>query len=767
MGSERREADRKLSPYISPLGACAISVGSAIGWGSFVVTSNSYLLKGGPAGSIIGMLVGAFIMLIIGANYYYMMKRYPHPGGIYAYVTDVYGHDRGFLIAWFLFLTYASVFWANATSIPLFARNFMGDFFEIGPHYTVAGYDVWMGEALVSVSFILLAGLVCMNFRKLSLWIVIGSFLVFTVGIAVCVFVSLIKRDPAVSPMTPLFLPEGSVSSQIISIACMAPWAFIGFENISHSVDEFSFDRNKSFKIIGISVFITTFLYISLMILSVTVFPEGYGSWYEYISDLDNIRGLDRYPTFHAGRYYMGAAGIAILYAVLFCLIISSLICMIIAISRLLYATARDGIIPEWFGVLNNKNIPARSVLIITLISLLMPFVGRTAIGWIVDVTTIGTIMVYIFVSAVAFKDSRIEYDSMEKVTGIAGVISMLLLTFFTMFPKLAGGAMMAKESYFLFTVWGVLGFIFFRLVIGRDKQRRYGNSIAVWVGMMALVIFSALMWIGEAITAAAEESIVDMHKFYSEIYAGGNVEGVEALEQSFIKNETAKMDRITTRNNIVVLGLFALSVTVIVSNHRTMKRRERENEEALGNIQNIAYKDNLTGVKSMHAYSEKVDSMNVRISDELIDEFAVVVCDVNGLKQINDTLGHKTGDEYIRKASDIICSRFKRSPVFRIGGDEFVVILEGLDYNDRLHLMRELDELADVNNATGGVVVAAGITDYEKGIDTSFRKVFDRADAMMYARKRELKGTVNEPLDEEDLEESPVPEDVNPVMNS
>jgi hypothetical protein len=80
---------------------------------------------------------------------------------------------------------------------------------------------------------------------------------------------------------------------------------------------------------------------------------------------------------------------------------------------------------------------------------------------------------------------------------------------------------------------------------------------------------------------------------------------------------------------------------------------------------------------------------------------------------------------------------------------------------------MRELDELADVNNATGGVVVAAGITDYEKGIDTSFRKVFDRADAMMYARKRELKGTVNEPLDEEDLEESPVPEDAGPVMNS
>ena len=78
---------------------------------------------------------------------------------------------------------------------------------------------------------------------------------------------------------------------------------------------------------------------------------------------------------------------------------------------------------------------------------------------------------------------------------------------------------------------------------------------------------------------------------------------------------------------------------------------------------------------------------------------------------------------------------------------------------NERSNLMRELDELADVNNVTGGVVVAAGITDYEKGIDMSFRKVFDRADAMMYARKRELKGAVAEASDGEDPEESHDPD--------
>jgi len=56
--------------------------------------------------------------------------------------------------------------------------------------------------------------------------------------------------------------------------------------------------------------------------------------------------------------------------------------------------------------------------------------------------------------------------------------------------------------------------------------------------------------------------------------------------------------------------------------------------------------------------------------------EFGVIGCDVNGLKKINDTLGHKAGDEYICAACKMLCEYFKHSPVFRIGGDEFVVIL-------------------------------------------------------------------------------------------
>ena len=72
-------------------------------------------------------------------------------------------------------------------------------------------------------------------------------------------------------------------------------------------------------------------------------------------------------------------------------------------------------------------------------------------------------------------------------------------------------------------------------------------------------------------------------------------------------------------------------------------------------------------------------------------ESFSVVVCDVNGLKHVNDTLGHKAGDEYICAACDMICEIYDHSPVYRLGGDEFTVVLSGHDYDIREELLQML----------------------------------------------------------------------------
>ncbi len=88
-----------LRKHLSPLGAWAFAIGTSVGWGSLVVTANTYLAQAGPLGSVLGLVLGALIMALIARNYGYMMRCYPEAGGAYAYTREVFGYDAGFLTA--------------------------------------------------------------------------------------------------------------------------------------------------------------------------------------------------------------------------------------------------------------------------------------------------------------------------------------------------------------------------------------------------------------------------------------------------------------------------------------------------------------------------------------------------------------------------------------------------------------------------------------------------------------------------------------------
>jgi len=174
--------------------------------------------------------------------------------------------------------------------------------------------------------------------------------------------------------------------------------------------------------------------------------------------------------------------------------------------------------------------------------------------------------------------------------------------------------------------------------------------------------------------------------------------------------------------------------IVVGVSNVDQQIRREQEHNRAL----RMANRDALTGVKSKHAYIEAEDRINEDIRNGSEGEFAVAVCDLNDLKLINDTKGHKAGDEYIVKACQIICKVFDHSPVFRIGGDEFVAILRNSDYENRAELRDRIGESNSSN--TDGVIIACGIAEFDKERDSFLADVFERADEAMYNNKKELK---------------------------
>lgn len=161
-----------------------------------------------------------------------------------------------------------------------------------------------------------------------------------------------------------------------------------------------------------------------------------------------------------------------------------------------------------------------------------------------------------------------------------------------------------------------------------------------------------------------------------------------------------------------------------------------------------LAFKDTLTGIGNATAYASNRKHIVEEI-DEGFAEFALVVMDVNGLKQINDNFGHKAGDVLIKSAAMFICHLFRKSPVYRIGGDEFIAILKKDDYNNREELIAEFDEklenkMIDVGNNVIKLSIARGITVYEKGM--TYQEVFNKADEKMYTNKAYIKGINSNP---------------------
>lgn len=99
-----------------------------------------------------------------------------------------------------------------------------------------------------------------------------------------------------------------------------------------------------------------------------------------------------------------------------------------------------------------------------------------------------------------------------------------------------------------------------------------------------------------------------------------------------------------------------------------------------------------------------------------------------------------QAGDTYICSACRLICEYYDHSPVFRIGGDEFAVLLRGQDYENRYRILTAINEYIEQNVGTNNVVASLGMAEFDPETDNTFHAVFTRADARMYERKQELK---------------------------
>ena len=322
--------------------------------------------------------------------------------------------------------------------------------------------------------------------------------------------------------------------------------------------------------------------YIVLSLIAASALPEGFSDWPEYISSIGTLEGSKAMPVFYAMDSAGGSGGMLILGISLISAILTGIIGSTTASSRLLYSMSKDNILPGFFGKLSKNGIPKNAVLFLLLVSLVIPFLGRTAIGWVVDVITVGTTIAYAYTSAAAFSHAKKSSDKKIMFTGAAGVVISAVIALLLLIPDLVAGNALSAESYLLLAFWGILGIVMFRVIFVRGINRRFGESTVVWLALLFLIFFTSLMWVRQATDKRMQEVIENVSEYYSGEMEEAGAQTDEQRSEEETQYLASQMDMISgtlTRNSLIQMILIMLSLVIVFNIYRVMTRREKDME--------------------------------------------------------------------------------------------------------------------------------------------------------------------------------------------
>ncbi|MBR0236042.1 MAG: APC family permease [Clostridia bacterium] len=478
------EKQSGLRRTLSPMSVWAIAFGCIIGWGSFINPGKKFLPNSGVAGTTIAMILGALVMVVIAVSYAYMVPKYPRAGGEFTFTKECFGKIPAFVCGWFLVAAYLTNVPMNSTAIGLIIDGIFGPVLKWGFHYTIAGFEVWLGEIIVAGGILILFGILNILGVKKAAFVqtVLASLLilcVFTLFIA-----ALVSPHAKVENMAPWWgfdkkaavlagtydetLANQSWISAILATFAIAPWAFVGFDAIPQASEEFKFSYKKVIFIMVIAIAFGCFVYCSNNAITAAALEN----WPELIVDAEGTPWL----LLSAAEKMLGVWGKVLVGVGVSCAVLSGIMGFYLASSRLMYSMAKDGFLPAAFGKIDEKHgTPKNAMIFCIIVSLAGPILGREALGWFVDMSAIGASIGFMFTSLAAFRISKRDGDGSGALRVFAVMGAVFSLTFIVLqlipIPGL-DGVHFSWQSYVMLGVWVALGVAFY------IKQRKKMNVL-------------------------------------------------------------------------------------------------------------------------------------------------------------------------------------------------------------------------------------------------------------------------------------------------
>ena len=476
--------NNELKRQLSPMHVWAIAFGCVIGWGSFINPGKKFLPASGVAGTAIAMILGALVMIIIAFSYAYMVPKYPKAGGEFTFTKMCFGKNMAFICGWFLVVAYLTNVPMNSTAIGLIVDGLDGtaDILKFGFHYTIAGFDIYMGEMLLAMFILILFGyLNIIGVQKaafvqtiLSSLLVICVFTLFFAGL-VSSKAKGINMEPvwgfdksaamaanATTAEISQYAHKGTagILGAILATFAIAPWAYVGFDAIPQAAEEFNFSFKKVSYIMVIAIVFGCFVYTS----NNTVAAAALANWPERVM-------AGEWVVLVAAEELLGTFGKVLVGLGVSCAVLSGIMGFYLASSRLMYSMSRDGYLPEWFGKVDEKyGTPKNAMIFCIVVSLSGPILGREALGWFVDMSAIGASIGYFFTCASALVTAKRDGDGTGflKIMATTGVVFAVIFMILQLIPIPGiSGVHFGTESYIMLIIWTAMGLVFYM------KQRK------------------------------------------------------------------------------------------------------------------------------------------------------------------------------------------------------------------------------------------------------------------------------------------------------
>lgn len=386
--------NHQLSRTLQPRWVFALAVGSAVGWGAFVLPTD-WLSVGGLSGTLIGFLVGSLLIGIIALSYGAVVRKLPVTGGGIAYAFASTGKIGAIAAGWCLTLGYSGIVALNASAIALVFRLIAPELVQTVPLYEVAGWTVYLPEVLISLVALTVFCVINIRGAGLSGKLQFVSVIVMLLGVLTIFASSVVTLVANGVPQLSSFPSNGSPLTAVTAIVAFAPWAYVGFDNVPQTASEFNFSGKKALALLLWGISTATAVYMA-MTFSVAVGLE--------VSDT-NMPANVAWPSAIAISSFSGKLGLVAIVVSVATGVVTGLNGFLMSTSRVLFTLGKTGILPRSFAKISERfGTPAFSIVFTACLCLPTPFLGRAALLWIVDMTSVGIAVAYFFTCFCAYR---------------------------------------------------------------------------------------------------------------------------------------------------------------------------------------------------------------------------------------------------------------------------------------------------------------------------------------------------------------------------